>query len=58
MVLEALSGTEAPLRAQWLRAIALELERLANHSGDLGASRGTSRSCPPPRRAAGSAATS
>jgi len=25
------------LRAQWLRAMALELERLANHSGDLGA---------------------
>ena len=36
-VLEALSGEEAPLRAQWLRAIALELERLANHAGDLGA---------------------
>jgi Ni,Fe-hydrogenase III large subunit len=36
-VLEALSGGEAPLRAQWLRAIALELERLANHVGDLGA---------------------
>ena len=36
-VLEALSGAEAPLRAQWLRAIALELERLANHTGDLGA---------------------
>ena len=36
-VLEALSGCEAPLRAQWLRAIALELERLANHTGDLGA---------------------
>lgn len=35
--LEALSGSEAPLRAQWLRAIALELERLANHTGDLGA---------------------
>jgi Ni,Fe-hydrogenase III large subunit len=34
---EALAGTEPPLRAQWLRAIALELERLANHSGDLGA---------------------
>jgi Ni,Fe-hydrogenase III large subunit len=25
------------LQAQWLRAIALELERLANHTGDLGA---------------------
>ncbi len=36
-VLEALAGTEAPLRAQWLRALALELERLANHTGDLGA---------------------
>lgn len=35
--IEALAGTEAPLRAQWLRAIALELERLANHTGDLGA---------------------
>lgn len=35
--LEALSETEAPLRAQWLRSIALELERLANHTGDLGA---------------------
>jgi Ni,Fe-hydrogenase III large subunit len=36
-VMEALGDTEAPLRAQWLRAIALELERLANHTGDLGA---------------------
>jgi Ni,Fe-hydrogenase III large subunit len=36
-VLEALAGTEAPLRAQWLRSVALELERLANHTGDLGA---------------------
>jgi Ni,Fe-hydrogenase III large subunit len=36
-VLEALAGSEAPLRVQWLRAIALELERLANHTGDLGA---------------------
>ena len=36
-VLEALAGEEAPLRGQWLRAIALELERLANHTGDLGA---------------------
>ena len=34
---EALAGSEPPLRAQWLRAIALELERLANHTGDLGA---------------------
>jgi Ni,Fe-hydrogenase III large subunit len=36
-ILEALGQSEAPLRAQWLRAIALELERLANHTGDLGA---------------------
>jgi Ni,Fe-hydrogenase III large subunit len=36
-VMEALADTEAPLPAQWLRAIALELERLANHTGDLGA---------------------
>ena len=36
-IMEALAGTEAPLRAQWLRAIALELELLANHTGDLGA---------------------
>lgn len=38
MAMEALGGTEeAPLRAQWLRSIALELERLANHTGDIGA---------------------
>lgn len=37
LVCETLAGAEAPLRAQWLRAIALELERLANHTGDLGA---------------------
>ena len=37
IVLEALAGSEAPPRAQWLRAVALELERLANHTGDLGA---------------------
>jgi len=37
LVGEALAGTEAPLRAQWLRALTLELERLANHAGDLGA---------------------
>jgi Ni,Fe-hydrogenase III large subunit len=35
--IEALGGREAPLRAQALRAIASELERLANHVGDLGA---------------------
>ncbi len=36
-VMEALGGAEAPPRAQWLRAVALELERMANHAGDLGA---------------------
>jgi Ni,Fe-hydrogenase III large subunit len=35
--IEALTGTRAPARAQVLRGIALELERLANHTGDLGA---------------------
>jgi len=34
---EALSQTRVPARAQSLRGIALELERLANHIGDLGA---------------------
>jgi Ni,Fe-hydrogenase III large subunit len=34
---EALSSCRVPARAQVLRAIALELERLANHTGDLGA---------------------
>ncbi|HTT71273.1 MAG TPA: NADH-quinone oxidoreductase subunit C [Anaeromyxobacteraceae bacterium] len=34
--LEALSGVEAPPRASYLRGLALELERLANHVGDLG----------------------
>jgi Ni,Fe-hydrogenase III large subunit len=35
--LEALSGTAVPPRARALRGVALELERLANHTGDLGA---------------------
>ena len=35
--MEALAGCRVPARAQALRAIALELERLANHAGDLGA---------------------
>jgi len=35
--LEALAGARVPARGQALRAIALELERLANHVGDLGA---------------------
>src|SRR5205823_337548 len=36
-VVEALAGVEPSLRAQVLRGVALELERLANHTGDLGA---------------------
>jgi Ni,Fe-hydrogenase III large subunit len=35
--LGALNGCKAPARAAFLRGIALELERLANHTGDLGA---------------------
>lgn len=35
--IEAFCGCPAPERAQALRAVALELERLANHTGDLGA---------------------
>ncbi|MDD4957660.1 MAG: NADH-quinone oxidoreductase subunit C [Candidatus Omnitrophica bacterium] len=38
--MESLSGREVPLRASVLRAIMLELERLANHTGDLGAMAG------------------
>ena len=34
---ETLAACRVPARAQALRAIALELERLANHTGDLGA---------------------
>src|SRR3989442_15861591 len=34
---EALAGTRVPARGEVLRAVALELERLANHTGDLGA---------------------
>jgi Ni,Fe-hydrogenase III large subunit len=35
--IEGLSHTPMPYRAQVVRAIALELERLANHVGDMGA---------------------
>ncbi|MEW6327003.1 MAG: NADH-quinone oxidoreductase subunit C [Thermodesulfobacteriota bacterium] len=35
--IEALQGCIVPARAYILRAVALELERLANHTGDLGA---------------------
>lgn len=34
---EAALGIEAPLRAHYLRALMAELERLANHLGDIGA---------------------
>jgi Ni,Fe-hydrogenase III large subunit len=35
--LEAAHGIEVPPRATWLRALMAELERLANHFGDIGA---------------------
>jgi Ni,Fe-hydrogenase III large subunit/Ni,Fe-hydrogenase III component G len=35
--LEAAAGVHTPPRAAWLRALALERERVANHLGDLGA---------------------
>ena len=35
--LEGLAAVEVPPRGLWLRALCLELERLANHLGDLGA---------------------
>lgn len=35
--LETSAGVEIPLRAAWLRGLYLELERIANHLGDLGA---------------------
>jgi len=37
MILEALGNSPSSARADSLRAITLELERLANHTGDLGA---------------------
>jgi Ni,Fe-hydrogenase III large subunit len=37
LCLEALAGVEAPPAAQALRAVALEIERMAAHVGDLGA---------------------
>ncbi len=36
-IVESLSNCRVPARAHSIRAIALELERLANHTGDLGA---------------------
>jgi Ni,Fe-hydrogenase III large subunit len=35
--LEGIAGVEIPQRAAWLRGLYLELERIANHLGDLGA---------------------
>jgi Ni,Fe-hydrogenase III large subunit len=35
--LEGIARTSVPARAVWLRALALESERIANHLGDLGA---------------------
>jgi hypothetical protein len=35
--LEGMANTMIPARAEWLRALCLELERVANHLGDLGA---------------------
>lgn len=37
MALESACGAELPDRAEWLRALMLERERVANHLGDLGA---------------------
>ena len=37
MITESLTGRRVPPRGEALRGIALELERLANHTGDLGA---------------------
>jgi Ni,Fe-hydrogenase III large subunit len=37
MIMESLGGIYASPRAETVRGIALELERLANHTGDLGA---------------------
>jgi Ni,Fe-hydrogenase III large subunit len=37
MALESALGVAVPPRAQWLRALLLERERVANHLGDLGA---------------------
>ncbi len=38
--IEALSGIQVPARGKTIRAIAAELERIANHTGDLGAMAG------------------
>jgi len=52
MNMESLGGIFASPRAETIRGIALELERLANHTGDLGALPAMSVTCRPPRSAA------
>ncbi|MBI5279057.1 MAG: NADH-quinone oxidoreductase subunit C [Burkholderiales bacterium] len=37
MALESAAACDVPARAQWLRALMMERERVANHLGDLGA---------------------
>lgn len=37
MALESMTECDVPERAQWLRALFLERERIANHLGDIGA---------------------
>lgn len=37
IAVEAMTGCSIPARAHWLRALFLELERIANHLGDIGA---------------------
>ncbi|MBI4838912.1 MAG: NADH-quinone oxidoreductase subunit C [Nitrospirae bacterium] len=37
IALESMTGCSVPERAQWLRALFLEMERIANHLGDIGA---------------------
>ena len=37
MALESMTGCQVPQRGNWLRALFLERERIANHLGDIGA---------------------
>ena len=54
---EGLAGCQVPIRADVLRGVALELERMANHTGDLVHWPATLGSCPPLLIAAEFAAT-